>query len=198
MKYIIFGTGGFAKEIISYLNKEDQVVCAISTQPFDNPGKYPYLVKEKLDPGEFADASFLLGVADPVLKRKIVGLNENRWVTFVHKSATISPHCEIGQGSIIGPNTVVTSDACIGQFVTLNLNCCIAHNCTVGEFTTFSPYASIMGHCNIGSDCFFGAGALCVPKVFLPSYTKVSAGAVVRKSITEPATLYGDPASPKK
>jgi sugar O-acyltransferase (sialic acid O-acetyltransferase NeuD family) len=198
MKYIKFGTGGFAKEIISYLNEGDQVVCAVSTQPFDNPVKYPYPVKEKLEPGEFLDAGFLLCVGDPALKRKLVSFNENRWVTFIHKSATVSPQSEIGQGSIVGPNTVITSDARLGQFVTLNLNCCVAHDCTVGEYTTFSPYASVMGHCTVGTDCFFGTSALCVPKVSLPSYTKISAGAVVRKSITEPTTLYGDPAGPRK
>ena len=180
MKYVIFGTGGFAKEIISYLNEGDQVVCAVSTQPFDNPAKYPYPVKEKLEPGEFPDAGFLLCIGDPALKRKLVGINENRWVTFIHKSATVSLQSEIGQGSIVGPNTVITSDA------------------KLGEYTTFSPYASVMGHCTLGTDCFFGTNALCVPKVSLPSHTKVSAGAVVRKSITEPTTLYGDPAGPRK
>jgi len=197
MKYVIFGSGGFAKEIIDYLNNDDEVVCVISTLPFNNVQKYPYTVKEKLEPGEFPEAKFLLCVADPGLKRKLVENNEDRWTTFIHKSAVISKSSQIGIGTIICPNTVITSDAVLGRFITLNINCVRSHDCTVGEFTTFSPYSHIMGHCHVGNDCFFGTAASCIPHVSLPSYTKVSAGAVVRKSILSPTTLYGDPATPR-
>lgn len=196
-EYIIFGSGGFAKELVSYMASWERVICAVSTTDWDHEDYKHIQIKQKISERDYPNATFLMAVADPALKRKFVSENPDRWATYVHWTAVVSKQAKIGRGSIICPQTVVTSDAQIGQFVTLNLHCTVSHDCEVGDFSTFSPYASIMGHCKVGKDAFFGAGALCVPQVTLPDGTKVSAGAVVRKSMDQAATLYGDPAKPR-
>lgn len=196
-KYVLFGTGGFAKEIVGYMAQWEQVICAVSTEDW-NQDRFSHIpVLRSVEPGQFPDAKFLMCVADPALKRQFVRENPDQWGTYIHWSAIVSPLARIGRGSVICPQAVITSDAQIGEFVTMNIYSSVPHDSVVGDFSTFSPYASIMGNCKVGKDVFFGAYATCIPKVSLPDGTKVSAGAVVRKSIEQAATLYGDPAKPR-
>lgn len=197
MRYVIFGTGGFAKEVVGYIGDQTDIMAAVSTQGWKDSQFDHIPVLEKIGKDQFPDAAFLMCVADPALKRKFYGENPDQWETYVDPRACISPFAVIGRGTIICPNVIVTSNTKVGQFVTLNIYSSVAHDCIVGDFSTFSPYASLMGHCTVGRDAFFGCHATCTPKVSLPDGTKVSAGAVVRKSIEQAATLYGDPAKPR-
>ena len=103
-----------------------------------------------------------------------------------------------GRGSLLYPFSCVLGKSKIGKFTTLNVHCSVPHDNITGDYCTFSPYSAIMGHCNIGDECFFGVASYCIPKVTLPAFTKVSAGAIVRKSINDPTILYGDPAAPRQ
>lgn len=196
-EYVIFGTGGFAKEIVSYLAQWERAVCAVSTLDWNHEDYDHIPVKRSIKAGEYPNAKFLMCVADPALKHQFVRENPDQWSTYIHWTAVVSKQAKIGKGTVICPQVVITSDAQIGEFVTMNIYSSASHDCKIGDFSTFSPYASIMGHCTVGQDAFFGAGALCIPKVTLPDGTKVSAGAVVRKSMDQAATLYGDPAQPR-
>ena len=92
-QYVIFGSGGLAKELIAYIEEEGthDVVCVVSTEPFNNKryaAKYP--VVESIREGAFPGAEFLLAVADPDVKQAIVAKNEERWGTYIHRTATVS------------------------------------------------------------------------------------------------------------
>lgn len=198
MKYVIFGSGGLAKELIGYLYGKDEIACVVSTEPFNN-FSYSRLfqVVPKLNRGEFPDAKFLLAVAQPEIKRKIVAENEDRWASYIHPTATVSPFATIGRGCVLTPQTIVVGDAVLRDFVFMNTNATIGHDAIIGAYSTMFPNTEICGNCQIGEDVIMGIGSYVIPNVSLPSGTKVSAGAVVRKSIDAPTTLYGDPAKPR-
>lgn len=196
MQAVIFGSGGMAKELIDYMESQYDIVCVVSTEPFNNPD-YNHLVVDKLDPGEFPDALFYMGVADPALKRKFVAENEDRWGSYVHPTAYFSSYAKLGKGCILTPQTLVVGDAVLGDFVFMNTNATVGHDSKIGDYTTLFPNSEVCGNCILGDDCLVGIGGYVLPNVFLPSGTKVSAGAVVRKSIDKPTTLYGDPAKPR-
>lgn len=193
MKVIIFGSGGLAKELIGYIEGTHEIVCLVSTEPLNNP-KYPYQVVTKAPDVE---AVYLLAVADPDLKRKIVAENKDRWVSYVHPSCHVSPYATLGKGCILAPQSLVCGDAVLGDFVFFNTNATTGHDTRIGSYSTLFPNAEVCGDCFIGENCIFGIGSYVLPKVSLPTGTKVSAGAVVRKSIETPDTLYGDPAKPR-
>lgn len=198
MRYVIFGSGGLAKELIAYVEEVGATVaCVVSSQSF-NSNRYKHLVKPELEKGEYPDALFLMGVSDPNLKRMFVERNEDRWATFIHPTATVSRYADVGYGCILAPQTIITGDAKIGDFVFMNTNSTVGHDSIVGEYSTLFPNSEICGDCDIGGDCLFGIGSYVLPKVSMPRGTKVSAGAVVRKSVVQAVTLYGDPAAPRK
>ena len=201
-KYVIFGSGGLAKEVIGYLIEmygDDHGICAvISTQPFNNPEysqRFP--VRSEISPGEFPDAKFLLAVADPKVKKIIVEKNEDRWTNFVHSSAIISPFVKLGKGCIFAPLVLLAGDCVIGDYVFMNSNATVGHDSTIGNYTTLFPNTEVCGDCNIGQSCVFGIGSYVVPKVNLPNNTKVGAGAVVWESVDQSCLLVGNPAKPR-
>lgn len=200
-KLIIFGSGGLAKEIIGYLvnmyGENHGILAVVSTEPFNNPlYSERFKVIPKLEKGEFPEAKFILGVAEPKIKRIIVEKNEDRWTNFIHPSVELSPFAKIGKGCVLTPQVIIVGDCVIGDFVFFNTNATVGHDSIVGDYTTMFPNTEICGNCIIGTDCIFGIGSYVIPNVILPNGTKVSAGAIVRKSFSEPHLLIGNPAEP--
>lgn len=200
-KYVIFGSGGLAKEIIGYLvemyGNNHGILAVVSTEPFNNPKYAQFKVQTKLDPNEYPDAKFLLAVADPKTKKIIVEKNEDRWTTFIHSSAQVNPFATIGKGCILTPQSIIAGDAILGDFVFFNTNATVGHDSYIGDYTTLYPNTEICGNCNIGKYCIFGIGSYVVPNVNLPDGTKVGAGSVVWDSVEEKCLLVGNPAKPK-
>lgn len=197
-KFIVFGSGGFAKEVIDIvLSDGHEVVGVVSTENFNNE-KYNEFPVFKTVPNHIEHDGYLLGVADSKLKRKFVNENLDNWVTFIHSSVHLSKFSTIGKGCIICPQAQINADCVIGNFVTLNNYTLIAHDAIVGDYSTFSPYSGIMGNSSVGEDCFFGTAAYSIPKVKLGNRIKVSAGSMVRHSYSFECTLQGNPAKPRQ
>ena len=194
MKVAIFGSGGTAKETLGYLHGDPryEVVAVVSTEQFDN---LDYGVKfEVFDRVPSEIDGFIMAVADPALKRKFVAENVDKWITYAHPSVVISPYARVGRGCWFAPNSLICGDARIGDFVTYNVYAQSGHGCVIGDYSTFSPYATTCGDCKVGTDVFFGVHAAVVPRIKIASGAKISAGAVVRHSILDAVTVYGDPA----
>ena len=194
MKVAIFGSGGTAKETIGYLHGDPryEIAAVVSNGQFDN-----------LDYGEKFEVfsrvppeidAYIMAVADPALKRKFAEENADKWITYAHPSVIRSPYARIGRGCWFAPYSQISGDARIGSFVTYNIYAQSGHGCVVGAFSTFSPYAETCGDCEVGEDVFFGARATAIPRMKIANGAKISAGAVVRHSILDAVTVYGDPA----
>lgn len=192
MRVIIFGSGGLAKELIGYLDCE--VVCVVSTERFNNK-KFDIPVVDKAPDIE---ANYILAVADPALKRKIVAENKDKWISYVHPSCHVSRYATIGKGCILAPQAVIAGDAILKDFVFFNTNATTGHDTVIGAYSTLFPNAEVCGGCDVGEDSLFGIGSYVLPSVSIQPGTKVSAGAIVRKSPESNTTLYGDPAKPKE
>jgi sugar O-acyltransferase (sialic acid O-acetyltransferase NeuD family) len=194
MKVAIFGSGGTALETIGYLHDDPryEVVAVVSTEQFTNSD---YAEKFKVFsrvPTEI-DA-YIMAVTDPSLKRKFVTENEDKWITYAHPSVILSPYAKVGRGCWFAPGSLICGDAVIGRFATYNIYAQSGHGCKIGAYSTFSPYAETCGDCEVGESVFFGVRAVAIPRVRIASGAKVSAGAVVRHSIMDAVTVYGDPA----
>jgi len=201
MKYLVFGSGGFAKEVIDYIESDGhEIIGVVSTEPF-NCESYSKKYKVVADAKEFSylsDVQFILAVGDVKTKKIIVSKNENRWGTFVHSKAHVSRHAKLGKGCIVCPFATVLGDCVVGDFTTLNVYACIAHDNVVGDYVTYSPYSGSMGNCTVGDESFFGTAAYVIPKVQLGKSTSVSAGSTVRHSYADGnCVLMGNPAKPR-
>ena len=188
MRFVVFGSGGMAKEVIGYIETSGHVVdYVVSTELFNNPA-FDYDVRE-----DYVGGKSVLAVADPVLKRKIVADHPDAdWTTYVHSTAFRSPHASIGRGCVFAPHSIVAGDPVIGDFCFFNTNATIGHDSRLGAYSTLFPNTEVCGDCDIGEGVIMGIGAYVIPGITLPDGSKVSAGAVVRESVYQPSTIYGD------
>ncbi len=188
MRFVVFGSGGMAKEVIGYLESDGHYVdYVVSTEPFNN-SDFDHDVRE-----DYVGGAAILAVADPSLKRKIVeAFQPVSWRTFVHSSAYLSQYARTGQGCVFAPHSLVCGDPIIGEFCFFNTNATIGHDSILGAYSTLFPNTEICGDCDIGEGVIMGIGSYVIPGITLPAGTKVSAGAVVRESVYQPSTIYGD------
>lgn len=199
MKYVVFGSGGFAKEVITYIEHDNHEVVAVVSPDHFNCISYnkKYHIVSNIEHGQFPEAQFILAVGDIDLKKKIVKNTEDRWANFIHSSSFVSPHATLGKGIVMCPYSSILGDAIVGNFVTYNVYTLTSHDNIIQDFVTYSPYSGTMGNCKIGNECFFGTNSFTIPNVTLGNKIKVSAGSMVRHSYNEECVLLGNPAKPR-
>ena len=191
MNYIIFGSGGMAKETIARMDPKS-ILCVIADAPFNNPA-YTFPVVPRLP--ELPDSvEFIMAVADIALKMRWAAEMPDRWGTFIDPTAVVSPYAKIGKGCVISAFASICGDAIIGDFVHMNVMSVASHDGVIGDFSTLSPQTECTGGTRVGKGCFLGVGSYLTPGVSIANWVKVSAGAVVRKNVTHACTVYGDPA----
>ena len=200
----VIGSGGLAKELISYIVDEKPQRYAIVGVWADD--KFNNSLYDEFYSGSLEDAAktlqpgsnVIMSVAKPRTKRdirkRVDPMNTLNWLTYVHPSSVVSSYAVIGVGCIITPQAIVTSDAKLGDFVFMNTGSVIGHDAVVDDYSTLYPNTEVCGDCKLGTDCVLGIGAFLVPGVALASGTRVGAGSIVWSSFEAPALLVGNPA----
>jgi sugar O-acyltransferase (sialic acid O-acetyltransferase NeuD family) len=106
---------------------------------------------------------------------------------------------EIGEGAILCPFTMVTSNATIGRFFHANIYSYVAHDCVIGDYVTFAPGVKCNGRVRIEDGAYIGTGAIlregsAERPVIIGAGAVIGMGAVVTKSVPAGATVVGNPA----
>ncbi len=81
--------------------------------------------------------------------------------------AYVSPHAEIGKGSIVLPYAVVGPGAKIGENCIINTRALVEHDVIVGD------------HCHLATGCIVNGGAVLENEIFLGSCAVVRQGIIV-------------------
>jgi len=208
--YGIFGAGGFGREVMP-------IACAMLAQQgikkeqivFIDDGDVPdclngHAVLSREDffkyPAKFR--YFNVAVGDSKIREKIVNqfLSEEAFPFSITCLSAMSLSCnQIGEGAILSPYTVITSNAKIGKFFHLNIYSYVAHDCIVGDFVTFAPKVQCNGGVVVEDHAYIGTGAIIrnstpTKKITIGRGAIVGMGAVVTKSVPAGATVVGNPA----
>ena len=119
----------------------------------------------------------------------------------VAPSTVIMDDVQIGEGAILSPNVVLTSNIRIGKHFHANIASSVEHDCLIGDFVTFAPGARCNGntviedHAYLGSGCVLRQGQPGRPLV-IGRGAVVGMGAVVTESVSAGTTVVGNPARP--
>lgn len=116
--------------------------------------------------------------------------------TLVHPSAWISPHAQVGGGTVVCAGATVTANSVVGDHVMLNVGVSVAHDIRVGDRCVLSPGTRISGWVTIEDECYFGVGALVLPRLTIGRGAVVGAGAVVTHDVAPGEVVAGVPARP--
>jgi sugar O-acyltransferase (sialic acid O-acetyltransferase NeuD family) len=194
----IFGAGGFAREVF-YLALQ----CGFAKDQIDfcdlHEGELlgrPVITEEAY----YGWDNAVIAVGDPKTRKKIANRVQDRhgdvWTSLVAPSANIMDKkgVQVGQGSIICANSVLTCALTIGKHCHLNLGTTLGHDCRLGDFFTSAPGVHLSGNVKAGSRVYLGTGSCTVEGVSICDDVIIGAGAVVARDIVEPGTYVGVPA----
>lgn len=117
-----------------------------------------------------------------------------RAATLIHPSAAIADRCEIGDGTYIAAQAVISADATIGRFVLINYGASVGHDAVLDDFSQAAPGARLNGNCRLHARAFVGSNAVLVERVEVGEGARVGACAAVLESVEANSTVVGVPA----
>jgi len=188
MKLALFGYGGHAREVAAQINNSidffvDDEYSNEYTKPIStfNPEIYMMMV----------------AVSDPKHREEIVKKlpKETRYFKFIHPTAQIfAKDVEIGEGSFIGANSILTTNIKIGNHAILNRGNQIGHDSKIGDYFSAMPGAIVSGNVIIGDNTYLGTNSSVKEKIHITSDVKIGANACVVKNIVTSGVYVGVPA----
>ena len=204
-RLLIVGAGGFGREVLSWCsdaaaNKNDWEIGGFLDS---NPAA---LEKHRCEVGIIGDPStylpsdndlFIPAIGDPKTRLRLCKALKERGATFItllHPSVVIGRDSRIGEGSVLCPGAVVSTNVSLGSFVIINLRCTVSHDSVIGDGGTLSPASDVTGNVVLGEGVFLGTHACILPSTVVGDYAIVGAGSVVLKSVPAGATVVGVPA----
>jgi len=200
---IIIGAGGHGAELDEYIahSEKEKGFREYNVIGFldDNPENY---LRYKLSApllgsvsGHLirSDVSYIIGIANPEFKRKLVEkflINGAEFVTFIHHSAYVSPSAIIGKGCVAGPNANIGPNVSIGEFNLLNSRCSLGHDTRLGSFNFISPNVSLSGFTEAGDENLFGINSATIPGIKIGNRNKIAAGMVLNQNIKDDSVVF--------
>ncbi len=204
---VIVGAGGLGREISEWIEDLNEVRPTFRLLGFldDNPARHgsichsvPILGGLEWLAEHARTVAPVLGIGSPPAKRRVVerlrALGATEFPSIVHPDAVVGRYVEVGEGAVLCPGVIVTTDVRLGSFVTLNFDLTVGHDAVVGDYVTLAPGVHISGYVELGEGCDLGAGATVIPSAKVGSWSIVGAGAVVTETLPSDCTAVGVPA----
>ena len=192
MKLALFGYGGHAREAACQI---DQEVTFFVDDKYSNDVAQPI---SEFDPEEYM---MIVAVADSKDRAEVVSKlpKETKYFTFIHPSVHImDDNIEIGHGSFIGANSILTTNIKLGNHTLLNRGNHIGHDSVAGNFFSMMPCAVIGGNVTLGDNVYLGSCSNVREKINVNSNVVIGMNAAVVKDIEESGTYIGVPAKKLK
>lgn len=206
-KLIIFGTNGFAKEILDlaldqgyqdfFFLEKDQGVQEQTLLGF------PIFPESHIQ--NFIDFDFAIGVAEPKIRKKIFELYPYlNFPNLIHSQATlgfcIKKQISESKGIIVAAGARVTNSSQIGNFVIISFNSTIGHDCILNDYVSIMPGVNISGCIHLKEGAYVGTNATILPGKAPEDLKKIGensiigAGALVLGDIAPNKIFIGSPA----
>lgn len=191
MKKALIGAGGFAREIKAHMKQD--LPCFVDDVYWKENTNNIFPISQF----NSEEHEVLIAIGDPVDRMTMANkLPKNtQYFSFVHPSAQIlDSNIEIGYGSIICANSILTTNITIGNHCHLNLLTTIGHDCTIGDYFTTAPGVHVSGNCYISNCVYAGTNASIKQGISICEQVTIGLNAGVVKNISIPGTYVGTPA----
>lgn len=142
---------------------------------------------------------YITAVGDNVTRRALVDKLDQLKIpnleplVITHSSASLGS-CHIGAGTLLAPNTILTTNVSIGSHCILNVKVSVSHDVVVEDFCNLNPGCTITGNVHLEEGSYIGAGATILPGVRVGKYALVGGGALINKDVPAYSTVVGVPA----
>ena len=189
MKLALFGYGGHAREAACQIEQE---VTFFVDDKYSNDIAKPI---SEFNPEEYM---MMVAVANSKDRYDIVQRlpKDTKYFTFIHPSVQImDDNIEVGEGSFIGANSILTTSIKLGKHALLNRGNHIGHDCIIQDYFSAMPGAIISGNVTIGDCVYVGTNSSIKEKIIICSGVIIGSNATVVKHIVKSGTYVGVPTS---
>jgi acetyltransferase EpsM len=205
MPLVIIGAGGHGAEVAAYAIEMGLPLLGAfdDTKPV-GPWHVTRILGAVSDLPSFCrDAGqvhYITALGSNMFRRQLVQRIEAlripglRPASVCHGSAWTGTTVAIGDGTLLAPNTLVTTRATVGAHCILNVKASVSHDCVIGDFANINPGATLCGDVHVGEGSYIGAGATVIEKKRIGAWTIVGAGAVVTQDLPDGVMAVGVPA----
>lgn len=210
---LIFGAGGFGREVASWAERARWRGRAFRTLAFvdDHAAERTLNGRAVLTLQEAAErhpgAYVLATVGSPSVRARMVARAQTAGLRatppLIHPNAEYdAEYVRVADGVVICAGSVLTVNIEVHEHVQINLDCTVGHDAVLGAYATLSPGVHISGNVTLGERAFFGTGAVTVngapgAPLQIGADAVVGAGAVVTRAVAPGTTVVGVPARPR-
>ncbi|MEO6133704.1 MAG: acetyltransferase [Ginsengibacter sp.] len=192
-KFCIYGASGHSKVIVEILEKTGCIIIGLYDDDPQKKALFNYSVGSQLSSLVSHDVSWIIGIGDNFIRKKIADLYTLDFGIAIDENANISKRSKVGVGSVIVSGVSINSSVLIGEHSIINTNSSIDHDCNVGDYVHVSPNATLCGGVSIGEGAHIGAGAVIIPGIKIGKWARIGAGAVIIKNVPDYAIAVGNP-----
>lgn len=203
---LIIGAKGFASEILEdvYNSKKFENIAFFDDINLNDPeilfNRFR-IIKTIDEASHFLkdnDARFTIGIGRPKLRfkmyQKFTAIGGILQGTTSPKASIGTFGVEIGVGTNILSNAIISNTVNIGMGCIIYYNVILTHNCIIGHFVELSPNAILLGDVTIGNFTHVGSNATILPNIKVGKNVIIGAGSVVTKDIPDNCVVAGVPA----
>ena len=195
-KLFLYGAGGFARDIIN-LNKIEQqfeIVGIIDDYKKGKIYEIPiYSFNEMEENFNKDQLSILITLGDPNIKKKVYEeLKYNKKIklaSYISKEVLIL-NSKIGNGVIIYPNTIISSDCQIKNNVLIGANTSIGHDCLIGDFVSITFNCAIGGNTKIGKLSYIGSNSVLRDEIKIGKNCIIGMGSIITEDLENKKLYY--------
>lgn len=208
--YAIYGVSGFGREVMPVARRMLQRQGAEADELVfvdDNPTAPSVNGQRVMTWDEFlaapAQTKFVnVAIANSPVREKLAQCCRDAGVesfSIIAENAVVLDQNEIGEGAILCPFAMLTSNAKIGRHFHANIYSYVAHDCVIGDFVTFAPGVKCNGNVVVEDHAYIGTGAILRQgkpgdPLVIGRGAVVGMGAVVTKNVAPGTTVIGNPA----
>ena len=207
-KIVIYGAGGFGKEVACILNKINEKTTTWDLIGFIDDGIEKGTIishfGEVLGGIDYLnnlqeEISIVFAIGVPRIIKLIVEKINNPRVQFpniIHPDVFFADEYSLsmGMGNVIVRACTFSCDVKLGDFNQMNSISSLAHDVEVGSFNVFMPLSRISGGAKIGDLNLFGIGSVIFQNIKIGNNTRISAGSYVMRSTKDGFLYAGNPA----
>jgi sugar O-acyltransferase (sialic acid O-acetyltransferase NeuD family) len=205
---LLVGAGGLAREVAEAVRATNAVRPTWELLGFldDDPVKHGVLMAgvQVLDAVETVyehpNAQVLLcpGRPDNYMSRRLLaerlGLDNDRYATVVHPTATVGTTCELGAGSVLLAHVDLTADVVVGRHVVVMPQVVLTHDVRIDDWATLASGVRLGGGCHVGRGAYLGSGACLREGITVGEWAMVGMASVVTRDVPPERLWFGVPA----